>query len=96
MIIFLQLILISNLFTKNNPLCTDHQLFWKYKCLFVTVAMVVDSSQPPIYFVILPCVLLTTHFDEDGNESLTIQTRFLASWLETYLTSMNKLTVPVT
>ena len=53
---------------KNNPLCTDPQLFWQCKCFFVTVTIGVNSTQPTTPYVIFPCVFFSANFDEDGNE----------------------------
>ena len=54
-------------FTKTNPLCTDPQLFWKRKCFFVTVTIVVNSTHSTISSF-FSSVYFSTHFDEDINE----------------------------
>ena len=38
------------------------------KFLFVTVTMAADLKQPPLSFVVLSYVFLTTHFNDDGNK----------------------------
>ena len=81
-------------FTKNNPLWTDTQIFWKCKWNFVTVTTTVNLPQPNLSCVILLCVCFSTHFNEDGN--LMIYTRVFASWLKIYLSLMNKMMGTVT
>ena len=57
--------------------------------LFVTFTMAAESKQPPVSFVILSYVFLTTHFDDGGNEIFYDKTWVLESCLETYLSLMN-------
>ena len=67
LIIFLQIILISNPALLFLTLWTDPKLFWKCKWIFVTATMAAKPPQSPLFVVLLKRVSLSTYFDDDGN-----------------------------
>ena len=96
MIKFLQFILIQIHFSKHNPLCAYNHLFLQYKCLFMNVTTAVNSPHTPLSFVICHLSFSLPTSMNMAMKYLMIHTRVLASLLEKYLSSMNKMTRPVT
>ena len=50
---------------KKNPLYTQRHLIWQCKCIFVTITMAVNSTEPTIPCDITPCVWLYSFFHQD-------------------------------